>query len=176
MKKMLSALDALVTAGGYAAGLFCLVLTGVVVFGVFTRYVLHSPSDWTMELSQYIFCAMTLLGTGYALKQGSHVRIDLIRNRLPGRVKRWLDLVQYPVIFCLCLILVWMGGEEFWSALIQGKKSESVLNLPLWPVWSTIPLGGLLLLLAAVSGFVQQLTHLKKNLVRKNHLNPDHKG
>lgn len=161
MKKMLKAVDAVVRAGGYLAGIFCFILTGVVVFGVFTRYILHAPSDWTMELSQYIFCAMTLLATGYALQEGSHVKIDLIRNRLPEYIQARLDLVQYPIIFCLCIILIWMGGEEFWSAFVQSKKSESVLSLPLWPVWSTIPLGGILLLLAAISGFLKRLFNIE---------------
>jgi TRAP-type C4-dicarboxylate transport system permease small subunit len=167
MKKMLSIFDALVTAGGYAAAFSGFVLTGVVVFGVFTRYVLHTPSDWTMEISQYIFCAMSLFGTGYALKEGAHVRIDLVWERMPPRVREYLDLVQYPIIVCICLILIWMGGEEFWSALTQNKRSETVLSLPLWPVWSTIPIGGLLLLMSALSGLVKQLLNL---------FNPDHKG
>ena len=162
MKKVLKIVDAVVTAGGYFAGVFCLILTGIVVFGVFTRYVLHSPSDWTMELSQYVFCAMSLLGTAYAFQEGAHVKIDLIRNRLPSGMRSRLDLVQYPIVLCLCIILIWMGGEEFISAFVEAKKSESVLSLPIWPVWSTIPLGGILLLLAAFSGFVKQLTHIKE--------------
>ncbi|MFH1154750.1 MAG: TRAP transporter small permease [Pseudomonadota bacterium] len=160
MKTMIRAVEAIVRAGGYFAGFLCLILTGVVVFGVFTRYVLHAPSDYTMELSQYIFCAMTLFATAYAMQEGSHVKIDLVRNRLPRYLQNWADMVQYPIVLCLCIILIWMGGEEFWSALVQMKESESVLNLPLWPVWSTIPLGGILLLLAALSGFLKQVFNI----------------
>ena len=142
MKKTVKICDMIVKASGYLAAILCFILMGVVVFGVFTRYILQRPSDWTMEISQYIFCAMTLFATGYALMEGAHVRIDLIRNHMARRIQARMDMVQYPVVLCLCIILIWMGGEEFWSALVQYKKSESVLSLPLWPVWSTIPAGG----------------------------------
>lgn len=157
MKKIIKTIDSIVTAGGYIAGFLCLLLASVVVYGVFTRYILRIPSDWTMEVSQYLFCGVSLLATGYALLKDSHVKIDLIRTRLSKNIQNRLDLVQYPIIVCICIILIWMGGEEFWGAFISNKRSESVVGMLLWPVWSTIPIGGILLLLAAISGFLKSV-------------------
>lgn len=152
MKRTIKAIDFIVSAGGYIAGFLCLVLMAVVVCGVFSRYILKAPLDWTMEVSQYIFCAISLLATGYALLQDSHVRIDLFRIRLSVKARNRLDLVQYAIVVCICIVLIWMGGQEFWNAFVNNHRSESVMGLPLWPVWSTIPLGGILLLLSAISG------------------------
>lgn len=162
MKKIIKMIDSIVTASGYIAGFLCLLLAIVVVYGVFTRYILRVPSDWTMEVSQYLFCGISLLATGYALLEDSHVKIDLIRNSLSKNTRHRLDLVQYPIIVCLCIILIWMGGEEFWGAFISNKRSESVVGMLLWPVWSTIPIGGILLLLAAISGFLKSMFKIEK--------------
>ncbi len=162
MKKIIKTIDSIVTISGYIAGFLCLLLVAVVVYGVFTRYILRIPSDWSMEISQYLFCGISLLATGYALLQGSHVRIDLVRNSLSNKIQKRMDLVQYPIILSICVILIWMGGEEFWGAFISNARSESVLGLPLWPVWSTIPIGGLFLLLAAISGFFKLLFKIEK--------------
>ncbi len=152
MKKTIKAIDFIVSAGGYAAGFLCLMLVAIVVLGVFSRYILRAPLDWTMEISQYVFCAISLFATGYALLEDSHVRIDLFRVRLSIKIRERLDLVQYAVVVLICIVLIWMGGQEFWNTFVNNHRSESVLGLPLWPVWSTIPLGGILLLLAAISG------------------------
>lgn len=152
MKKMVRAIDCIVAAGGYIAGFLSLLLVAVVVYGVFTRYVLHIPSDWIMEVSQYFFCGISLFATGYSFAEKSHVTIDIFRIRLSSKTQKYLDLVQYPIIISISLVLIWMGGEEFWRAFINNNRSESVVGLPLWPVWSTIPAGGVLLLFAAISG------------------------
>ncbi len=164
MKKIIKTIDSIVIASGYLAGFLCLLLVVVVVYGVFTRYILRAPSDWTMEISQYLFCGISLLATGYALLQGSHVRIDLVRNSLSKKIQKRLDLVQYPIILSLCIVLIWMGGEEFWGAFISNNRSESVIGMPLWPVWSTIPIGGILLLLAAISGFFKLIFKIENKL------------
>ncbi len=152
MKKVIRAIDYIVTAGGYIAGFLCLLLVAVVVYGVFTRYVLHIASDWIMEVSQYLFCGISLLGTGYAFMEKSHVTIDIFRITLSAKTQQYLELVQYPIVMSISFVLIWMGGEEFWRAFVNNYISESVVGLPLWPVWLTIPIGGILLLLAAISG------------------------
>lgn len=149
---MLRAIDYIVTAGGYIAGFLCLLLVAVVVYGVFTRYVLQIASDWIMEVSQYLFCGISLLATGYSFMAKSHVTIDVLRIRLSAKTQQYLELVQYPIVMSISFVLIWMGGEEFWRAFVNNYISESVAGLPLWPVWLTIPIGGILLLLAAISG------------------------
>lgn len=161
MRKIIKAMDSIVIASGYISGFLCFLLVGIVVYGVFTRYILKAPSDWTMEISQYLFCGISLLATGYALLEKVHVRIDLIRTRLSQKTQKRLDAVQYPIILCVCIVLIWMGGEEFWSAFINTKRSESVLGIILWPAWLTIPLGGGVLLLAAISGYLKLLFNIK---------------
>lgn len=163
MRKVVKTIDSIVTAGGYIASFLCLLLVAVVVYGVFTRYILKAPSDWIMEISQYLFCGISLFATGYALLKKSHISIDIMRLRLSSKTQKYFDLVQYPIVMSISFILIWMGGEEFWRAFINNTRSESVLGLLLWPVWSTIPMGGILLLLAAISGCFKFFFNLEDN-------------
>ena len=110
MKKTIKVIDFIVTAGGYAAGFLCLVLVAVVVYGVFSRYILKAPLDWTMEVSQYVFCAISLLATGYALLKDSHVRIDLLRVRLS--MKSTTSVWIYFNMQLLCVFVLYLSGWE----------------------------------------------------------------
>lgn len=162
MRKVINFLDKIVIAGGYAASFLCLVLVVAVVYGVLARYIFKIASDWTTEISQYAYCGISLLATGYALLDGAHARIDIIRMRFSKKNQRRLNFIQYPIILAICIVLIWMGGQEFYNAFRNGYKSETVLGLPLWPVWSAIPLGGLLLLFAAISDCLKNLFQPEK--------------
>ena len=57
--------------------------------------------------------------------------------------------VMYEVTFCMVFIftaaIVWKGGDLCYDALINNKKSSSILGLPLFPSMVMVPIGATLL-------------------------------
>ena len=59
---------------------------------VFLTSVVGWSQPWGVEWAAYL-CAMTLFaGSGYALGQGAHIRVEIYTNVLPKPWVRWVDL------------------------------------------------------------------------------------
>lgn len=132
-------------------------LTLLVVYEVVVRYFFNAPTSWSMEVTQYMFCAITMLSGGYCLLRDAHVRVDLYYPRMSPKTQALVEIVTYPLTMFLCTILIWQGGDEFWKVLSNMAHSDSIAALPLWPVWLMIPLGGLLLLLQVLVRYIKNI-------------------
>lgn len=132
-------------------------LTLLVVYEVIVRYFFDAPTFWSMEVTQYMFCAISMLTGGYCLLRDGHVRVDLFYPKMTPKVQAWVEIVTYSLTVLLCVILIWLGGDEFWRVLSSMKRSDSIAALPLWPVWLMIPLGGLLLLLQVIARYIKNI-------------------
>lgn len=158
----------------------CLLIALVVImaYNVVARYVFSQSSLGLEELSWHLYAAIFLLGIPFALRTDSHVRVDLIYERLAPRTQALIDLVG-SVVFLLpfCIAVIWSGwhfvmvsygyGEQpssiggFFTQLITtgiGEKSQDpggLLNR--WIIKGVIPLSFLFLLLAGVSFFLRRL-------------------
>ena len=52
-------------------------------YEVFARKLFHSPTIWAYDISRFLYGALFMLGAGYALSRGVHIRADfLYRNFL----------------------------------------------------------------------------------------------
>lgn len=126
-----------------------LLIMGAVVWEVFCRYLLRSPTSWAMEINQYLLAALALLAGGYALLDERHVRVDMLYRRFPPRAKAAVEVFSGLLILLLCAVLMYHGSEFALDALRKGKRSMSLLELPLFPSMALVPLGGFLLALQA---------------------------
>src|SRR5690606_14411424 len=61
------------------------VLTISMVYEVFARYVFDAPTVWAFDIAYMANGAVFLLGVAYVLREDAHIRIDVLRNRLPAR-------------------------------------------------------------------------------------------
>lgn len=139
------------------ASLIMVALTLLVVYEVISRYFFNAPTIWSMEVSQYMFCAISMLTGGYCLSREGHVRVDLFYPKMTRKTQAVIEIVTFTLVILLCAILIWIGGTEFWNILSNRTTSGSVAALPLWPVWLMIPLGGVLLLLQVVARYITNI-------------------
>lgn len=146
---------------GHLVSFLNLVIMAVVVWEVFCRYLLRSPTAWAMEMNQYFLAALSLLAGGYALSDDRHVRVDVLYRRFSPRARAWVDLVTGVLILALCAVLVWHGSEFALDALKKGKRSMSLLEVPLFPSMALVPLGAMLLGLQALAKMAMALMLLK---------------
>lgn len=94
MKKAIGSLYRLVDV----AGIICLILLVLLVFAqVVFRYV-GVPSPWTEELARFAFVYITFLGSITALRQETHIEIDVLLNFMPPRLRHAVRTLTYIVI------------------------------------------------------------------------------
>ena len=129
----------------------------VMLYEVFTRYVISAPTEWGTETSSFLFAAYTLLGAGYALLYGDHVIVNVLYNRFPTRKKALVDLITSVFFFLYCGVLIKGGTIYLLESIQMGRTSGTDWNPPLWPALIALPVGTLLMLLQGVAKFIKDL-------------------
>lgn len=122
---------------------------------VVMRYGFNRPLTWVVEVSEYALLWMTFLGTSWVLRQGGHVRVDILMHLLSPRLLRVCGLISAGAGILAGLVLVVFGANAVWTALARGSFKSTGLDIPTWLVLVVIPVGGLLLLARFLRLFVE---------------------
>jgi TRAP-type mannitol/chloroaromatic compound transport system permease small subunit len=127
-------------------------LIAVSVYDIVARRVFNTGSMRLQELAWYLFLALIMLSQGYAYLREAHVRIDVVSDRFGPRPRAWIELAGTVfVLVPFCLLLIVYGGEYAMRAWMTGERSRADIGLPMrWLPKSTLPVGGVLLLLAGL--------------------------
>jgi TRAP-type mannitol/chloroaromatic compound transport system permease small subunit len=126
------------------------------------RYGLNAGSNAWLEVQWYLFSAIFLLGAGYALREGAHVRIDLVAGRLSRRAQAWIDI--FGGVFMLLpvsAIILWYGWDAFLLSWRENEVSTDAGGLLRWPVKLLIPAGFALLILQGLAETIKRVAFLR---------------
>jgi TRAP-type C4-dicarboxylate transport system permease small subunit len=137
------------------AGLLLLVFHEVIV-----RYVFNAPTQYSVELSEYLLVFVAFMSIGWVLKEDRHVRVSVVINLLPDRVRDLLDIFASLLVMIFCGIIVWKGGKTAITAYTGDYHSSSLLNFPLWIPYAIIPLGALVLGMQYIVRIVERVQAL----------------
>jgi TRAP-type C4-dicarboxylate transport system permease small subunit len=150
-RRLVGALETLSDVAGALAGATTLGLTVMVAAGVVARRVFNAPFLFVEELSGYAVLAIVFLGLAYTMKEGGHVRVEVIIERVRGRAHTGLQAA------CVVLAGFWavvlLGGmvyqvSEYWT---QRVLSFAYLQTPLWIPGSLMVVGAALLVLQCLA-------------------------
>ncbi|WP_034886289.1 TRAP transporter small permease [Gillisia sp. JM1] len=140
---------------------FLLVLMVIaVLWQVFSRYVLNSPSSFTEELARYLFIWIGILGAAYAAGQQTHLAIDILPPKLDpvNRVRLRIGINTLIILFCATVLVV--GGGNLVYVNYELGQSSAALNLPLSYVYSIVPVSGLLVIFYKLNEIIHSKNYL----------------
>ncbi|MCV9995270.1 TRAP transporter small permease [Paeniglutamicibacter sp. ZC-3] len=124
------------------------VLVVTVVWQVFSRQVLNSPSAWTSELAQYLFVWLGLFGAALVFAERGHIAVDFVVRKFPPVVEKATAVfVQLAIIAFSALILVWGGyrvAEKSWGQALSG------LPVTVGPLYLVMPITGIIIIFYAL--------------------------
>lgn len=123
------------------------------MYEVIARYVFTAPTVWAYDMSRFLYGAMFVLGAGYALSKGVHIRSDFLYRNWSARTQGTVDLVLYLVFFFpTMLILLWVCSDWALTSLVRGERGMDTAWAPLLgPVRMSLPIGIALLTLQGVA-------------------------
>lgn len=123
----------------YLAGLGVVLMTLIIGWQVFGRYVLNDTPSWSEPLSLQLMSWFILLGAAVGVRESVHLGLDIVRHNMSPRVQRLMDLVSLGLI---CLfggamsyygtqlaigtwtaripVLGWPGGIDFIPLIVGG--------------------------------------------------------
>ena len=141
-------MDALYLACVIVGVVALVLISAVIPWAVFTRYVLNSAASWPEPLAILLTIVLTFIGAAAGYRLNLHMNISYFAERLPPRGQRMLDiLVQLLMALIAVFMIVW-GGR-----LVEVTWHNTIADFPFLSVGVTylpIPVGGVCLLLFIV--------------------------
>ena len=113
--------------------------------------------QWAFETTQWLSATMALLGGGYALLKGSHVKIDLVYKRFSLRIRAIIDIFTSVLFYVLCFVLIWHGSIVAYESFLTKATTGAQLNPPMYLVQLLVPIGGLLIGLQGIVILVRNI-------------------
>jgi TRAP-type C4-dicarboxylate transport system permease small subunit len=111
------------------------VLTVIVFFQVFNRFILKAPLAWTEELAMLLFQWVVFLGAAVGVKRMSHFGIDLVVEKLPPRTRQRLELLVPLAIGAIAATLIIEG-----FSLLKLTQFQLYTTMPISHAWATLPM------------------------------------
>ncbi|MFL2889680.1 MAG: TRAP transporter small permease subunit [Pelagibacteraceae bacterium] len=134
------------------------------VYEVLARKLFLAPTMWAYDMSRFFYGALFMLGAGYALSKGVHIRADfLYRNfkvKTQGLIDFWLYLLFY---FPGLLFFFYMTTGFVIESIQRGERGMDTAWMPfMWPIKACLWFGILFLLIQGISELFKSYYAAKK--------------
>ena len=141
-----------------------LILLAVVVSSgnAVIRKVFDTSSNAWLELQWYLFGAVFMLGAAWTLLRREHIRIDIVSNMLPRRLRLWIELLGHCVFLMPLVVLMIYESTPFVLRSIQLQEmSFNAGGLIVWPAKALVLGGFVLLFVQGISEIIKQIAVMR---------------
>lgn len=123
------------------------------VYEVVARYAFTAPTMWAYDISRMLYGALFMLGAGYALSRGVHIRADFLYRNWSQRTQGIVDASLYLVFYFPGLfVFLWMATDFAYLSWFRGERGMDTAWMPhMGPIKTVLPVGIVLLLIQGVS-------------------------
>lgn len=139
-----------------AMSLFLWAIVIIMFAQVVMRYIFKSSLSWSEEVSRYLFVWMVFMGISYGVKQGSHMRIDLLEYFLP-KLKKGLDLLSTIAFLVFTCIMIKPGINVINAIKASGQNSPAA-GVSMEIVYTSLLVGFTLVLIRIIQKLVLMIT------------------
>ena len=144
-----SGFGALIEDLALLASLALLAMVAIICADVLTRNVvipgLPRGVAWSNEISELLLYAITLLAAPWLLREGRHIRVDIVLRALPKRAAYACEWLADAIGFVCCLWLVFYGASAAKKSFLADALSIKTLVMPEWWILAPLPICFLLL-------------------------------
>src|SRR5437764_13147707 len=105
------AMDGVYYACVIIAGSALVLISLVVPWGVYTRYVLESAASWPEPMAVLLSIVLTFFGAAACYRSGVHVRVTVACDLLPPLGRRVIDLVAEALMAAISVFMIVWGGR-----------------------------------------------------------------
>lgn len=142
--KLLHFNDTIYLACIWISGISILIMSLIIPWGIFARYVLGTGSQWPEPISIMLMVVFTFFGAAAAYRARAHIAVAMVTGRLPAGLQPFVARLVDILMLIVAVFMTVYGtklGMETWG--------QSIGQLPWMPVGATylpVPLGGMVTL------------------------------
>jgi TRAP-type C4-dicarboxylate transport system permease small subunit len=133
----------------------------VLTYSVITRYFLHLSTDWQDEMSVFLIIGAVFMSAAAVQARRGHVAIEAVSSILPAHINRIRQIVVDVASLAFFGFITWKSWILLHEAIVEGFRSGSTWQPPLWVPYSLMTAGMALL-------SVQLLLQVADQLRRRN--------
>ena len=163
MQKLLLQVDRLSTFVGKLCAWTIVLLTLMITWEVFSRYVLNKPHGWVLDAQIMLYGTLFMTAGAYTLSKNGHVRGDVLYGFFRPRTQATIDLALYIAFFLPGLVaMTWAGWTFAQESLAIRETTFNADPLPVYPFKFVIPVAGAFLLLQGLVEIVRCVICLRE--------------
>jgi len=144
---------------GRFVGWLCTFMVLIVFYDTVMRYAFNHGNVALQELEWHVFAVVFLLGGAYTLKEGGHVRVDILFINFSERTKAWVDFLG-SLIFLIpfCIVVIYSTQKFVGNSWAVREISPDPGGLPArYLLKAMIPAGFFLLIVQGISETIKNL-------------------
>jgi TRAP-type mannitol/chloroaromatic compound transport system permease small subunit len=141
-----------------------LILLAVIVSAInaIIRKTFDTSSNSWLELQWVLFSIVFLLCSPWTLLDNEHIRIDIVNNMLPKKIRDSIDVMGHIFFLMpLCVVMIITGVPFFLRSMQINEQSGNAGGLPQWPAKSLIMIGFALLLVQGISELIKRIAVMR---------------
>jgi TRAP-type mannitol/chloroaromatic compound transport system permease small subunit len=161
--KMSRGIDAFTTWMGKRLAWLILLAVVVSALNAIVRKGFDISSNSWLELQWVLFSIVFLLCSSWTLLDNEHIRIDIVNNLLPKRLRSSIDIIGHAFFLMpLCIVMMITGGPFFMRSVEINEQSSNAGGLPQWPAKSLIIIGFAMLLVQGISELIKRIAVMRE--------------
>lgn len=133
------------------AGVVFMLMSTLVLTEVILRASVGGSTFIASEYSGYALALMTYLSLGFTFKEGAHIRISFLTERLPVRLRRGVEALLSAFAAAGVAVSVYAVWEMVQTSYTRGTVAYTVIETPLYIPQSLILVGLALLFIQLVA-------------------------
>jgi len=122
-------------------------------YEVIARKLFLAPTIWAYDISRFLYGALFMLGAGYALSKGVHIRADFLYRNFKIKNQGKIDFILYILFYFPGLIVfLYMTTGFLQESIMRGERGMDTTWMPyMWPIKSCLWIGIVFLLIQGIS-------------------------
>jgi TRAP-type mannitol/chloroaromatic compound transport system permease small subunit len=160
--KMSRGIDAFTRWVGKRLAWLILVAVVVSALNAIVRKAFDTSSNSWLELQWLLFSVVFLMCSSWTLLDNEHIRIDIVNNMLPKKLRDSIDVVGHAFFLLpLCIVMIITGVPFFKRSIEINEQSGNAGGLPQWPAKSLIMIGFAMLLVQGISELIKRIAVMR---------------
>lgn len=134
-------------------------MTLIMIYQVVLRYCFHASNVWSEEISRYLFVYIVLIASFLAIRNYSHLQVDVLINSLSPRAKCRATILCTAVGLVFLIALTYAGVTH---CMYTYHSISPALKTSMIYFYASIPIGGMLMILASIEVIGKQIAEWKQ--------------
>ncbi|WP_114856208.1 TRAP transporter small permease [Brachybacterium sp. YJGR34] len=140
----------------YVSGGLLVAVFGVILFQIFTRYVLNMPLPWSEEIARLLVVWLTFVGAGFVASRNAHIAVDILAVYLPRRLATASQIIAMLLVVAASAYMVWAAISLM---VLTRALTMTATGLPMPLLYGAVLVGYLMILGHTALNIVLYLRH-----------------